>query len=214
MDSSDLPEAMSARDTTPLVLSPPQRDATIERLTTAFAEDAITMDEFERRAELVYRAATIDDLKLLLQDLPSSQGASSQGASLERSDEAEGVAMLGAQLVNTITSVLSSTERKGAMKVPRYLRVRTLLGSLALDLRHAVFQTGVTEIHVNCVLGNVEIWAPAGARVEMGCDALLGNVQSDVPEPAEGALADVVIRITGRALLGNVELRPGWTRNG
>lgn len=209
MDNGDLSGAMPARAVNPLTLSPPQRDAAIERLTTAFAEDTITMDEFERRAELVYRAVTIDDLKLLLQDLPSSQGAA-----LQRSDKSDGVALLGSQSVDAITSVLSNTERKGAMKIPRYLRVRTVLGSLALDLRHAVFQAGVTEIHVNCVLGNVEIWAPAGARVEMGCDALLGNVQSDVPDPAEGALADVVIRITGRALLGNVELRPGWTRNG
>lgn len=209
MDKGDLPAAMPASGATPLALSPPQRDAAIERLTTAFAEDALTMDEFERRAELVYRATSIDDLKMLVQDLPSSQGSA-----LQRTDIDGGVALADDQSFDRITSVLSSTERKGAMKIPRYLRVRTVFGSTALDLRHAVFQAGVTEIHVSCVFGSVEIWAPAGARVEMGCSCLVANVESDVPDPAEGALADVVIRITGRALFANVELHPGWTRNG
>jgi hypothetical protein len=67
---------------------------------------------------------------------------------------------------------------------------------------------------VKTAFGNVEVWVPAGARVEMSCNGVLANVESEVPDPSEGALADVVIRVTGRAVLANVEVHRGWRADG
>jgi hypothetical protein len=53
----------------------------------------------------------------------------------------------------------------------------------------------------------VEIWVPAGVRVEMECSAVLASVASEVPEPNEGAPAEIVVRLTGRALFSNVEVK-------
>src|SRR5690606_22274815 len=49
----------------------PQRDATIEALCEHFADDVLSVEEFERRIDTAHRATTQADLEALLQDLPA-----------------------------------------------------------------------------------------------------------------------------------------------
>lgn len=210
---------------TPAPLSPstPQREQAIERLSRSFAEDGITMDEFERRAELVYRALTVADLQTLVADLP---------AVVEPAESKRGKAASVARLVtgNRITTFLGSTERRMPASVPRQLSVRTMLGNTELDFRGSQFEPGITEVHVRCVFGNVEITVPDGVRVELMVSSVLANVEasrgkdfedgpahSDTdsntglvrdsdPNTAAVRPTQSVLRITGRAVLANVEV--------
>ena len=211
--------------------STPQRDAVIDRLTRSFAEDAITMDEFERRAELVYRAVSTAELQVLVSDLPAPpeplDGASGKKKTLTRVSEGD-----------RITTVFGSTERRMPGPMPRYLRLRTLFGNTELDFRNSTFEPGVTEVNVRCMFGNVELTVPDGVRVEILCSAMLANVGSTglfddgdhEPLPstmaaistgeASGAVATTgagatpqrILRITGRALFANVEIHKGALR--
>lgn len=203
----------------PLALSMPQRDVAIERLSRAFAEDAITMDEFEHRAELVYRAVTAADLQTLVADLPAASEPAGGGAG-------RGKPVVATATGDRIRTVLGSTERRMPAQVPRYLSVSTLLGSTELDFRSSVFEPGITEVHVRCLLGNVEITVPAGVRVEMLVSGVLANVEvtrdggaenleaeaasgrlvGNSGAGADGAPPNAVLRILGRAVLANVEL--------
>src|SRR6188472_1674325 len=73
------------------------------------------------------------------------------------------------------------------------------------NLTEASFEPGVTTIDVRSFAGYVEIRVPAGARVETSGRAFLGYFA------LKGAAGDapVVVRVTGRASLGYVEvLRP------
>ena len=201
--------------TTPAPLGPstPQREQVIERLTRSFAEDAITMDEFERRAELVYRAGSVAELQALVVDLPAP------------AEETE-VAIRGrpASAVvagDRISTLLGSTERRMPATIPRHLTVRTMLGNTELDFRYSKFEPGITEVNVKCLFGNVEITVPDGVRVELLCSSVLANVSSGAGADAEyaaPALLDVaagasaptsVLRVTGRAIFANVEIHKG-----
>jgi len=235
-----------------IALTAQQREAVIDRLTRSFAEDALTMDEFERRAELAYSAASLADLQALVSDLPAEapagDGRKSSGTSI-------------GTIRDRITTVLGNTERGMPGTMPRFLRIRTLLGNTELDFRQSTFEPGVTEVNVRCLLGNVELTVPEGVRVEILCSSVLANVgvskkpgagDADWPGilldnpaahqfPAEstttgvsvdaGAGADLlaanpslqlttsgpaikerVLRITGRAILGNVEIHRGSLR--
>lgn len=111
--------------------------------------------------------------------------------------------------------------------IPRHLTVRTMLGNTELDFRHTKFEPGITEVNVKCLLGNVEITVPDGVRVELLCSSVLANVatgagddlvdsvgdlldansgQSVVPSGSSGVS---VLRVTGRAMLANVEVHKG-----
>ena len=47
------------------------RQQTIDALCEHFANDALSVEEFERRVEQAHKAGSTDDLRRLLQDLPS-----------------------------------------------------------------------------------------------------------------------------------------------
>ncbi len=177
--------------------SPELKEHAIEALTRHFASDRMSMDEFERRAEMVYAARTTQDLATVLREV---------GISLQPgSGAAAALAPAGlAPARGRVVALFSSSERGGAMVVPRLLEVRSVFGNVELDLREATFATGLTEIHVKAVFGNVEITLPAGVHVEERGEAVFGSFALRAGDAPEEAGAPVV-RISGRAVFGNVE---------
>jgi predicted membrane protein len=91
--------------------------------------------------------------------------------------------------------------------VPPRLEVRAVLGNIELDLRDAEFGSGITEISVHAILGNVEISLPTHVAVENHGSAVLGSFAARAKRGARrtATASTATVRITGRALLGNVE---------
>ncbi|MBL0170393.1 MAG: DUF1707 and DUF2154 domain-containing protein [Gemmatimonadaceae bacterium] len=172
-----------------------QRDAVAQRLSEQFAADRLSLEELERRLDLVYQAQSPAELSALTADLPAPVAMASP---VVRGSH-------GA-MTRSIRTVLGNVERSGAMELPPLLEVRAVLGNIELDLREASFGP-FTEIAIRSVLGNVEITLPAGVRIENDGDGFLGSFECHV---APGAMPMVgtapVVRLTGRVVLGNVEV--------
>lgn len=190
-----------------------QRDAIVERLSLAFADDAISMEEFDKRATLVYSALTVVDLQKLVVDLPGA----GEHTDIKRSISAGEMATFPQE--EAIRTVFANTERGGAIKVPLRLKLRTLFGNTELNYSRATFAPGVTEIDVRCTFGNIEITVPRGVRVELACSAILASVGSDShsrdhndEEIAAPGLP--IVRLVGRALFANVEVHVAATDRG
>ena len=62
-------EAVEGQDAIPAGES--SRQKAVDALCEAFADDRISVDEFERRVELAHRAETLDELRMLLRGLPA-----------------------------------------------------------------------------------------------------------------------------------------------
>lgn len=213
--NSDPPSPLPGpKSVAPLGPSAPQREQVIDRLTRSFAEDALTMDEFERRAELVYGATSMTELQALVADLPALAEPMAVA-----SGKKSGAVVVG----DRISTLLGSTERRMPALIPRHLTVRTMLGNTELDFRNSKFEPGITEINVKCFMGNVEISVPDGVRVELLCSSVLANVGTDggdqlddsvenlLENPTGGPPSTVpapvsVLRVTGRAVFANVEV--------
>lgn len=174
------------------------RDQVVELLSRHFVEDTITQDELESRLQRVYAAGTREELESVLADLPSLDEKSNVPATT-------GGGNVPAQRVETrrIVATLSSQERHVAGVMPRDVEVKSRLGSVVLDLRDTTFEPGESTIHVKAFLGNVEVYFPSGVRVESDGHAFLGNFV--VSGGARGGHDVPVVRVTGRAFLGNVE---------
>jgi hypothetical protein len=171
----------------------------IARLSAAFARDILPLDEFERRTAEVYRMTTLARLDELVVDLPDP------GA---RVGDVARTVPAGAELIPPrITTVLANLERGGPAVVPPRLEVRAVLGNIELDLRDAEFGSGITEISVHAILGNVEISLPTHVAVENHGSAVLGSFAARAKRGARrtATASTATVRITGRALLGNVE---------
>ena len=170
------------------------RERVVQRLSEQFAADRISLDELERRLELVYQAKSPSDLVAITADLPASNTL--PAAHFGRGEQ-----------VQAIRTALGNITRAGPMLLPSRLEVRSILGNIELDLTEATFGP-VTEIAIRSVLGNVEIVLPAGVRVENDGNGILGSFECRV-SPAVMPMVGTspVVRLTGRCVLGNVEVR-------
>jgi len=177
-----------------------EREASVKLLTAAFANDAIAVDEFERRVAEVYRVLDAKALQAITQDLP----AAPQGAAVPATtNQSTSVAHRPAQ---KFKSVLSSIDRRIDGPMPERLELRSFIGSMELDLRRADFPQGVTEIDVRVVFGNVEIELPEHVRVEDDGRALLGSFSVRGRSRSRDGETMPVVRITGRSVFANVEV--------
>ena len=180
-----------------------EREQAVKLLTAAFAEDTSPVDEFEKRVAEVYKAESSTALQAITRDLPVTSAGNTnvpapvdQPTAIQRRSEQQ------------LRCVLSSMERRLHDPMPERLDVRSVVGSVELDLRRAEFPPGVTEIHIDAILANVEIELPDHVEVEDAGNALLGHFsvrgrrrrrdRDDPPTP--------VVRITGRSILSNVEI--------
>ena len=171
-----------------------QREAVVQQLSAHFAADRLTLDELERRLERVYRAQSAAELAELTADLPGTAVATARPVGSHTA------------VVHHVRTIMGSVERSGAIELPARLEVRAILGNVGLDLREAIFGP-YTEISIRAVMGNVEITLPMGVRVENDGDGFLGSYECHV---APGSMPMVgtapIVRLTGRAVLGNVEV--------
>ena len=183
------------------------RQATIDLLCEHFAEDRLSVEEFERRLDAAHRASTSAELDALLQDLPRrpatparTRGSSVVEGSYSLADPA------GVKERELVIAVMGGTGRKGRWTPARNNFVISVMGGAELDFREAVLPPGVTEVQIYTVWGEVEIIVPPDLHVESHGFALLGGFEhaaEDAVAPGAGA---PTLRITGFAVMGGVDI--------
>jgi hypothetical protein len=174
-------------------VSPAAREHVIAVLTERYAQDHLSLDEFERRAAAAYAAATPAALRALTADL---------------GDEA--VPTTRSSLPAGNVGVVMGSIVRDMHAVPRHLDVRTVLGNIELDLTRASFAPGVTEIALHAFMGNIEIQLPSHVGVEDHVSAVLGSFEYR-RHPRAASWADSsrvasVVRFTGRVTMSSAEV--------
>ena len=190
-----------------------ERERVVQTLSAHFAQDQLTLTEFEHRLERAYALSSTDQLRALVADLPSGhvmpamRQPSTGGPALVPSSE---VPPRGA-----IFAVLGGQERGGSWIVPRQLKVIAVMGGAELDLRNARFGPGVSEIEIFVMMGGVTIIVPPGVRVESVGGAFLGGFEMNAGDVTALSTANPVLRLGGLAIMGGVETEtrlPGESR--
>jgi hypothetical protein len=171
-------------------------------LSERFADDTLTLEQFEDRVAAVYRVATRRELDALSADLVAPESPRSPAA-LRRAAVAvaDTVPAHGRRF-----AVLSNLEQHNIAVAPRVLDVSTLLGNVELDLSGAKFGAGETEIHVNAIFGHIGIKLPSGAAVEQRGSGFLSSFECQPSPFASARRLGPKVVITGLAVFGAVEI--------
>ncbi len=173
------------------------RERVLERLSDAFAQDQLGLEEFEARVDGAYQASTEPGLNALVRDL----------APLPAPPRAEPLTTTPSSAAPRVLAVLGNVERRGRFRLVDGYRATSVLGNIELDLRDVALPDGVTELRVRAVLGNIELIVPPQLAVECEGSGILASFASLSRMPAEGGEGGPVLRVVGSALLGNVEIR-------
>ena len=181
-------------------ISDADRERTVALLSDAYARGVIPVEEMERRMELVYTAAISTDLDALVSDLPAERGGRAS------------VGSLATGAPRRISALFSSVASMDIEVLPPVLEVRATFGSIELDLRRAVYQHTNTEINIDAKFGSVQIYLPAHVVIEntgsgvFGSFSILDATGGDRSMRSVRTAGAPVLRITGRAVFGSVEI--------
>ena len=186
-------------------VSPAARERVVQDLAEHFAQDRLTMPEYERRVELAYRAPSADALNDLTRDLTPLPPARMAPEAVARQESAT-VAPRGSRAKNFF-ALMSGVVRRGTWTVPARIRAVACMGGIGLDLREATLTAPVTDIYVFAMMGGVEIIVPPDVRLESDGFAIMGGFEDQLREPASTNPNVPLVRVHGIAIMGGVEAR-------
>ena len=178
-------------------------------LSAAFADDALTLDQFEERVAAVYRVGSVAELNALTADLTerASPVAPVRSRATRSSVSASRAVADTVPARDRRFAILANLEHHSMAVVPRQLALSAVFGNVEIDLRDAKFGAGETQIDVHAVFGHIAVTLPAGTRVDQQASGILGSIECP-PSPWSLRRRDApLVRLTGRALLGAVEIR-------
>jgi len=185
------------------------REAAIDRLCEAFADDRLPMEEFERRPELAHRAPTTSELRELLSDLPEESRAVTRRpagtASPVPADRPRPPAPSRVPERSLIAGIVGGGSRAGGWIPARTNVAIGVMGGVSLDFRESPLPNGVTEIQCYTLMGGVDIVAPPGVHIDCSGVGFMGGfeyTQEDAPTDPDAP----VLRITGFAMMGGVSV--------
>lgn len=176
------------------------REQTIDRLSEALARNELDPAQYEHRVDLAFSCQTREQLVRVLGNLgPHERFAtpSTPSAELVRVSDRDERPRLALAVFGNL--------RRGLSALPSHSKAIAFCGNVELDLRDAVFDRGLTELCVRAVFGNVELTLPPNLAVQCEGVSAFGKFESMARLPVDPN-AEPMLRITGAAVFGSVEL--------
>ena len=170
------------------------RESAIRILTDAFAYDAITEVEFERRLGRLSAADSGAAIGAIVADLPVMGTIDARSRRVLPTPRSR------------IAGFMSDVHRTGPWLVPEHLSIRAVMCNMTIDLSYAVIPPACI-IDVTAVMAAVSILVSPGLTVEFDMQPVLASVGSDAAGGALGTHAEAHVRIVGTAVMAEVRVR-------
>jgi hypothetical protein len=181
-----------------------QRDAAVTRLTQAFAEGRLELEDLEQRLDIVARCTSVADLKLTLTGLGTPTALP---AEVDVSVPAPSFRTDRPRASRRTIVVMSGTHRRGRWVPAPVHRVYALMGGAKLDLRDAELRPGITEIRLNVLMGGVRVIVSPDLDLEVDGWAFMGGIEKRDLHPAPLETQMRRVRIRARIVLGRLDVR-------
>ncbi|TDD61652.1 DUF1707 and DUF2154 domain-containing protein [Actinomadura darangshiensis] len=160
------------------------RDTAVQRLQDAYAEGHVSHAEMDERLDQVLAAKKHGDLVAALASLPEED----------------------APATSTIAAAGGRIRRRGAWRVPRFLKVESAFGRVHLDLSRAVIEHRAVDIELQLGTGRAKITVPRDAVVDVD-DLTAGWKDSHYKAPRRPRPGGPKIRISGAMGFGRLKIR-------
>lgn len=180
-------------------ISDQERQQVAEVLRHAAGEGRIDFDELEKRLEATFAARTYAEIVPITGDLP---GARIGGFPVQRTGALE------AGPAQSSFAMMSTTRRRGRWQVGSQHKAFDFMGGVVLDLREAIVAGQEVTINASVVMGSVDVLVDE--RTVVICDgrAFMGDYsESRSRIKAQPQPNSPVVRVTGRALMGRVNVK-------
>ncbi len=178
---------------------PDYRDKIIRRLETAYADNKLELDEYEKRLELAYRAEYIEDLEKIVHDFPGLQQSTSREIDTDIDKDTK-ITIFGDQHL--------SAEDFNNKKVQSL----SILGDVNIDIRRFRNYEEPIRIKISSFIGDTRIIIPRGMKVRNHLKSLLGDykiVRNDEESSQDVGFEECrsTCILEGFSLLGDISIQ-------
>ena len=209
------PNEMERPDPARLRISDDDRHQVAEVLRHAAGEGRIDLEELDQRLEATYTAKTYGDLVPITADLPVRTTGALPGTPPPPAVPPHPA--VPATTYVTSISFMGDCTRRGVWRVPEQHSAFSMMGSVTLDLREALFEAREVTITAVAIMAGIDIVVNAHTQVIMDGVGVMGDFsQSRDRVPAEITAGSPVVRVKGLALMAGVNVQrramPGESR--
>lgn len=158
-----------------------EREHAAELLQRACGDGRLTLEEFGVRVGAVWAATTSADLVRATADLAPTPLVGST------------------RTVDNIVTVFSESKRRGGWRLRSgRLRTSTVFGATKLDLRDALTDQSVIEIHGFCLFGQLRVTVPEGVEVDLSGVTVFASRQLHLaPVPRVQGTPQIRVEVAG-----------------
>ncbi|WP_162606435.1 DUF1707 SHOCT-like domain-containing protein [Jiangella asiatica] len=198
------------RDQRSLRASDADRERVADVLRQAASDGRLSLTELEERIDALYAAKTYADFEPVVRDLPGDIPLPPVvRPPAVRANPAPVVAgRVGGQPGSRSAKVVfSGIQRRGDWVVPSYYYIKAVFGGADLDLREATLETAEVQIDIKAVFGGVNIVVPDDVRVQVDGNGVFGAFNDDASHRRQPGPAAPLVRITGKAVFGGVNVQ-------
>ena len=215
------PHEIDRPDPSRLRISDHDRHQVAEVLRLAAGEGRIDLEELEERLDATYQAKTYGELVPITADLPvrSTDGLPVMPPATPPAVQQAGssASMLPASTYTASVSFMSECTRRGVWRVPEQHTAFSMMGSVTLDLRQALFEAREVTITAVAIMAGIDIVVNAHTQVIVDGIGIMGDFsQSRDKVAAEITAGSPVVRVNGFALMAGVTVQrkplPGESR--
>jgi hypothetical protein len=172
-------------------VSDAERERTVAALREHLVQGRLSLEEFTNRMTSAYGATTSADLAALESDLPTSATVLS-----ERPRRATGF----------LLALFGATKRAGAFRVREHVICVTLFGGTTLDLRGALLEGDVVNIHSLTMFGGLDVIVPEGVEVDLTGLAIFAGKETR-GEPGVLRPGSPLVRVNAFVMFGAATIR-------
>ncbi len=193
---------------------PEFRDKIIRRLETAYADNKLELDEYEKRLDLAYKAEYIEDLEALVHDFPGIQQSESKEIYKNyENDLYEEVDKSGFEADEDTKITLIGDQHLTAEDFSNgRIQSLSILGDVNIDIRRFRNSEGPIRIKIYSFIGDTRIIIPRGMKIQNRFKSLLGDYklvrnedQNSQVEQFEESIGTCILE--GFSLLGDISIR-------
>jgi len=195
---SEQPDPMSMR------ASDADRERVAQVLHKAMSEGRLTVSELDERLAGLYQTKTFGDLVPFTRDLPDVHTPMPAVPAVAQPSQFA-PAVGGTVTSSTSVAIMSQSVRSGQWVVPASYTAAAFWGEVKLDLREASFESGECTITATAIMAGIKIIVPPELTVRIDGFGFMGEFERAADGP--GMPGSPVLRITGLALMGAVEVR-------
>lgn len=177
------------------------RERALDLLTSAYAQDRLPLDDYERRARAVQQARDSGDIALITADLPAAT-PHAPPQSPPRHFPVE--SRHGPQ--ETVACIMSDRRMTGDWLASDAVTGITVMGSTTMDLRDATLPPGRLRIELFTLMGETKIIVPPGLPVRLSAFPLMAEARLDDRVPRRIDPDAPWVEVSGMAVMGEIRV--------